>query len=147
MKIVKSLIFCLCILCSSLSAQINTGDSLALVELYNSTNGPGWKSNDNWLNGEVDEWYGVSVTNDRVTGLYLVNNQLNGMLPASFGNLTAIINIYLSNNSITGNLQSSIFDLPNLIILHLNNNQIQGSIPVHLGNATTLREVYLDNNK
>ncbi len=33
----------------SAKAQVDVNDSLALVDLYNSTNGPGWYSNDNWL--------------------------------------------------------------------------------------------------
>ena len=99
MKIVKSLTFCFIILNYSVSAQINAEDSLALVDLYNSTNGPGWKNNNNWLNKEVREWYGVSVTDKRVTGLALVNNELGGALPSSLGNLSAITGIFLSKNN------------------------------------------------
>ena len=46
-------------------------DSLALVELYNSTGGAGWKNNEyKWLSSSsVSEWYGVTVTDGRVTGL------------------------------------------------------------------------------
>ena len=31
-------------------------DSLALVELYNSTGGPNWTNKTNWLNGPVSTW-------------------------------------------------------------------------------------------
>ncbi len=148
MKIVKFVTFCLFLLhCSSVSAQINTQDSLALVDLYNSTNGSGWKNNSNWLDKEVREWYGVAVTDKRVTGLALVNNQLEGELPPSMGNLSAITGIFLSNNKLHGSIPASIGSLPALRFLHLSNNQITSSIPDELGNATTLDEVHLDHNK
>lgn len=146
MKILKSLIFCLLFLNRSSFAQINTGDSLALVDLYNSTSGPDWKNSSNWLKGEVSEWFGVSVTENRVTRLSLVNNHLDGTLPASLANLTAITGIYLSNNNIRGNIPSSICALPSLNFLHLSNNQIDGNIPDNIGNITTLKELYLEHN-
>ena len=34
---------------SVINAQVNVNDSLALVDLYNSTNGPNWMRNTNWL--------------------------------------------------------------------------------------------------
>ena len=39
----------------------NAQDSLALVALYNSTDGPNWTDNSNWLSGTVDSWYGVNL--------------------------------------------------------------------------------------
>lgn len=56
---------------------INQADSLALVALYNATNGPKWDVdlddpalNDPWLQGPVVRWLGVIVGNGRV-GQYL----------------------------------------------------------------------------
>lgn len=131
----------------SIKAQVNSGDSMALVDLYHSTNGVYWKNNSNWLNGRVSEWAGVKVTNNRVTGLYLVNNQLDGTLPASLGNLTAITDLYLDNNLIKGTIPSSIGDLSALIFLYLSNNKLEGNIPAAIGNATALRELHLQHNK
>ena len=59
---------------STVNLSINLdrqADSLALVELYNSTNGPGWTNNDNWLTGSIDTWYGITVSGDRVTEINL----------------------------------------------------------------------------
>jgi len=43
-----------------LSAQVPAQDSLALVALYDSTNGANWTNNTNWLLAEpVDNWYGA----------------------------------------------------------------------------------------
>lgn len=131
----------------SIKAQINIGDSTALVDLYNSTNGTFWKNNDNWLSGSVSEWFGVKVTNNRVTGLYLINNQLDGTLPASLGNLTAISDLYLSGNKLSGTIPNNIFNIPALTFCYLNNNKLEGSIPSSIGNATALRELHLQYNK
>lgn len=140
-------IFSLLLIHFSIKAQVNIGDSMALVDLYNSTNGTSWKNNNNWLNGRVSEWFGVAVTNNRVTGLYLVNNQLDGTLPTSLGNLTAISDIYLSGNNIKGTIPNSIGNLSALSFFYLNNNKIEGGIPTNLGSVTSLREVHLEYNK
>jgi hypothetical protein len=39
------------------TAQVNVQDSLALVALYNSTDGPHWKNHTNWLTAQpVKNW-------------------------------------------------------------------------------------------
>ena len=75
---------------NSQTGQTNVTDSLALVDLYNSTNGPGWVNNTNWLSGPVFTWYGITVTNGSVTYIFLQSNQLSGNLPASIGNLSQL---------------------------------------------------------
>ena len=50
-------------------AQVLESDSLALVALYNSTDGSNWTNNTNWLTGNVDTWFGVTVSGNRVTEL------------------------------------------------------------------------------
>ena len=45
---------------------VNEQDSLALVDLYNSTNGPLWDEGSTWLLGErISTWAGVVVTGAR----------------------------------------------------------------------------------
>src|ERR1035437_724489 len=61
-----------------IKAQVAVQDSLALVDLYNSTNGPGWTSKANWLTGPVKNWYGITVTANRVVNINLGYNQLTG---------------------------------------------------------------------
>ncbi|MCH8838691.1 MAG: hypothetical protein IIA60_13000 [Candidatus Marinimicrobia bacterium] len=51
-------------------AQVLESDSLALVALYDSTDGANWTNT--WdLNTPVDTWYGVTVSGGRVTELCL----------------------------------------------------------------------------
>ncbi|HRN54827.1 MAG TPA: T9SS type A sorting domain-containing protein [Agriterribacter sp.] len=140
-------VFLLLLFHFSIKAQVSIEDSLALVDLYNHTNGTSWKNNSNWLNGSVSEWFGVKVTNNRVTGLSLVNNQLDGTLPASLGNLTAISDLYLSSNNLKGTIPNSIGNLLALTFLYLSYNKLEGSIPSTIGNATTLRELHLEHNQ
>jgi Leucine-rich repeat (LRR) protein len=121
-------------------------DSLALVDLYNSTNGPGWTYKTNWLTGSVKTWYGVTVTNARVTNLefYIYGNNLNGTLPASLGNLTALKSLLLVNNSkLIGSIPTEIGNLTALQTLKLHNTSLEGPIPVEIGNLTALQTLYL----
>ncbi len=71
-------------------AQVNVQDSLALVDLYDSTNGPNWVNNNNWLtSAPLYDWYGINVsaTTHRVIGVNLYQNNLIGNIPQSFGML------------------------------------------------------------
>src|SRR5215510_12030836 len=101
--------------CSTATAQVNVQDSFALVNFYNSTNGPTWKKNNNWLSDlPVKNWYGVKVTGDRVTSLILNLNKLSGTLPVSIGNLTGLVYLNLGYNKLSGSIPSSISNLVNL---------------------------------
>ena len=51
----------LTIIAPSARAQVTEQDSLALVALYNSTNGPGWTDNSSWLTGPASSWFGVEI--------------------------------------------------------------------------------------
>lgn len=124
-------------------AQINVQDSLALVDLYNSTNGTGWKIKTNWLSKQpVNTWYGLNVVGGRVNVLTLQNNALRGSLPVSFGDLTQLIIIHFEQDSIMGSLPSSIGKLVNLQTLAFSGNKLSGSIPSSIGNLKQLS--YLD---
>ncbi len=65
-------------------AQVVAQDSMALVDLYNSTNGQNWTYNYNWLSGQpLSTWYGVttgggSYNAARVVKLDLPYNNLTG---------------------------------------------------------------------
>ncbi len=68
-------------------AQVAQEDSLALVALYQTTDGANWSDNTNWLTGPVSMWHGVTVTQDRITRLALNSNHLSGIIPPELGNL------------------------------------------------------------
>lgn len=77
-------------------------DSTALVALYNNTLGSNWNNNTNWLSGDLNTWYGVTVEGNRVTKLNLSGNNLDGTLPGALDSLAYIRQIDLSQNNLRG---------------------------------------------
>ena len=92
-------------------AQDRERDSLALVELYDNTDGDNWTDNTNWKSAPIDTWYGVTVTGGRVTSLVLLNNNLVGSIPPQIENLTSLQYLLLYNNELTGSIPPEIGDL------------------------------------
>lgn len=121
------------------NAQVNVQDSLALVDLYNSTDGQHWSRDDNWLTGPVNTWWGVIVTGTRVTYLDLRRLNLNGSLPSSLGNLDSLTHLVLSFNDIIGSLPPELENLTNLFRIDLARNEITGTIPSSFGNLINLK--------
>ena len=127
-------------------AQVAEDDSLALVALYQATDGANWSDNTNWLAGPVAQWFGVAVTEDRVTRLDLGINGLIGEIPVEVGNLTGLTLLDLFNNNLTGGIPGELGNLTTLTELHLCGNALTGEVPGELGNLTTLTELHLFNN-
>jgi len=128
-------------------AQINTQDSLTLVDLYQSTKGTKWLKHSNWLTtAPVGIWYGITVNNNRVTSIDLSQNILNGKIPSSLGNLTELTSLILDNNKLNDTIPSSLGNLVNLNWLSLYANQLSGVIPSSLGNLSNLQHLDLGFN-
>ncbi|NOY36863.1 MAG: T9SS type A sorting domain-containing protein [Chlorobi bacterium] len=119
-------------------------DSLALVALYDSTDGANWTNNTNWLTGPVSTWFGVTVSGGRVTEISFDHNNLNGTIPHEIGNLTDLTLLSLEENQLAGSIPTEIGNLTNLSVLRLYNSQISGLIPSEIGNLTNL--TFLDFN-
>ena len=130
-------------------AQDLAADKQALVALYNATDGANWTNNRNWLSDEpIERWYGVSVSDFRVTELSLSNNRLAGPIPPELGDLTSLRWLVLSVNQLTGPIPPELGDLTSLKWqLHLHNNQLTGAIPPELGNLSKLQWLILSNNQ
>ncbi|MCB0584535.1 MAG: VCBS repeat-containing protein, partial [Phaeodactylibacter sp.] len=113
-------------------------DSLALVALYNATDGPNWTNT--WdLTQPMDMWYGVTLNGEgRVESLNLYNNQLNGVLTSNISGLTELKILNLSFNSISGPIPIEIAELSALENLNLSRTQISGSIPAQIGSLYNL---------
>eukprot|EP01124_Arcella_intermedia_P015641 TRINITY_DN22192_c0_g1_i1.p1 TRINITY_DN22192_c0_g1~~TRINITY_DN22192_c0_g1_i1.p1 ORF type:complete len:561 (-),score=90.52 TRINITY_DN22192_c0_g1_i1:20-1657(-) len=98
----------------------------ALEDLYNATGGPKWSKNANWLVGDPcisnNKWNGISCVGTSVTDISLANLGLNGTLPVSIGDLTALTHINLGYNELSGTIPSQIGLLKQLTKLHLENN-------------------------
>ena len=121
-------------------------DSLALVALYNSTDGPNWTESTNWLTGPVSSWFGITTHEGRVTEVDLGLNNMDGFLPPELKYLTAVKDFNLGSNYLFGPIPPEICLMTELRILDFMGNELT-SIPSQIGNLTHLRGLYLGANE
>lgn len=142
-----SILLCSLLFSVTTNAQaVNKTDSLALVDLYNSTKGANWFQHTNWLTGPVSSWYGITVEGNRVTRIGLTYNNVNGPLPETIGNLTALQYFEMNINPMSGTLPSTIGKLTNLVSLYMYSCHLTGEIPASIGNLKKLNILVLHNN-
>ncbi|KAI0519374.1 hypothetical protein KFK09_006820 [Dendrobium nobile] len=149
----------------------DAGDAAALRSLMNNwkNSPPSWgKTND-----PCDApWEGVACENSRVTALKLstmglqgklssdisqlselqlldlsYNNDLNGSLPSSVGNLKQITTLILAGCSFSGIIPQELHSLEKLSFLALNSNKFTGSIPPSISLLSNLYWLDLADNK
>lgn len=132
-----------------LKSQVNKQDSLILEDLYNSTDGPNWNGG-NWHNGGwVSGWNGITVENGRVTeidlhyDLFMRWPKINGSLPESIGNLSALTKLVIGG--LSGSIPASICNLKSLTHLSLY-GEFTGGIPENIGNLNKLISLSLSRN-
>ncbi|KAA2242735.1 T9SS type A sorting domain-containing protein [Chitinophaga agrisoli] len=138
-----SVMLCCIVHSFTLAQPVNKSDSLVLVDLYNSTNGPGWLNNSGWLNGPVALWSGIFVEDGRVTWINMTSNNLSGPIPASIGKLSKLKVLLLTFNSITGDFPASFRRLSELEDLGMARVTMETQIPAYLGRLPKLRTLYL----
>lgn len=121
--------------------QISKRELIALLELRARTKGDEW--NKVWdLSTPITEWHGLTLKNGKVVYLDLGENNLQGNLPLTIGNLTYLERLDLSNNSLRGKMPRELRKFKNLKHLDLSGNQFVGHLPVTLNRMPQL--VYLD---
>ena len=137
---------------------VENPDRAALVALYNTTDGPNWVNNENWLSdAPLGDWYGVDTDGSgRIVGLNLAGKTdnwpdvtphgLEGPIPPEIGSLASLRRLNLSYNDLTGPIHVELGNLASLTSLGLGGNQLTGPIPSELGNLTNLTWLYLRNN-
>ena len=149
----KNLLVVIVLLCSIHSfAQTLENDRLALVALYNSTNGNAWINKTGWtVPGSPGDnpcgWFGITCSGGRVTSTYLPTNNLMGTIPASIVNLDALQFMNFANNYLSGNIPADIGNMSNLKSIELFINQLTGSIPASIGNLSNLINLTIHNNQ
>jgi Leucine-rich repeat (LRR) protein len=124
----------------TVTAQVSSQQREALVDIYNETNGAEW--NKSWdLTAAVSTWSGVTVIDNKVVALSLINNNLNGTLPASIGQLTDLATLNLHNNKLKGAVPNSLGNIKTLKSLNLSLNQFQGLLPITLVDLSNLEHL------
>nr|XP_027083843.1 probable LRR receptor-like serine/threonine-protein kinase At1g34110 [Coffea arabica] len=79
--------------------------------------------------------------------LALGPNPLNGLLPASAGNLSATLQkLYIGTSGIKGTIPSQTGNLTNLIVLDLQSNQLTGGIPAAFKDLQKLQGLAVGDN-
>ncbi len=128
--------------------EIPGSDREILTILYNTTNGPNWNNNANWLsNKPLDQWFGVNANaHGRVLALDLRSNNLSGPLPLELGGLDMLQSMIMYNNQLKGRIPPELGQLKNLHGLYVNNNGLGGGVPPELGQLSNLRYLSLGSN-
>ena len=124
-------------------------DSLALVAIYDAAKGATWKSDRVWdLSKPMDDWYGVKLTDGRVSTLNLANGTISESweIPAAIGDLQELTNLRLVNGKVTGTFPEEIYSLTKLESLYLTNNTLSWSISPKIADLTNLKDLYIDQN-
>ncbi len=134
-------------------------DSLALLALYEATDGANWTNT--WaLDQPVSTWYGVTLDTEGCSVVCLdldgnpdcqigslSGNNLVGFVPEEIGDLIELRYLNLSFNDLSGPLPDSIGKLVKLESLNLASNSLGGVLPPSIGDMIQLKEIYLyDNN-
>ena len=125
-------------------------DSLALVAIYNASDGANWTKNKWELDKPIDTWPAVTVTDGRVTALKLSTSGViaqDWTLPEAVGDLTELTELRINGNKLTGSIPDAVYSLSKLQKLYFQNNNLTGSLSPKLGQLTELVEVYIDRNK
>ena len=137
--------------CTNPDSSIPETECLALVALYDNTDGANWTDADTnqWLiAADPCNWEGVDCDGgSNVTELRLENNGLSGPIPSALEDLTQLYALDLSDNNLTGAIPERLGELTKLDLLRLGNNQLGGIIPESLGSLTLLHDFVLADNQ
>ena len=132
-------------------------DSLALVVLYNSTDGPNWTNT--WdLAEPMDGWYGITLGGEGCVVCIDLDgdsncsfegqsgNGLSGSLPSEITMISELKSLLIDFNNLKGNLPNDLWQLKKLERIQIINNNFEGPLPVGLGNLENIFAVSFGNN-
>ncbi len=131
---------------------------MALVALYNASDGDNWFNNANWLQAgqDVSSWHGITISGDRVTAIDLSSdgasswgNNLNGEIPPEIGDLDALTSLNLRGNSgLNGTgIPPQLWTVNQLDFLDLGFCEFGGELAPEVGNLTNVTILNLEGNQ
>ncbi|WP_375562750.1 leucine-rich repeat domain-containing protein [Bernardetia sp. OM2101] len=127
--------------------NVIANDSLALVEIYQATDGRNWTTP--WqLNQSATTWSGVTIENKRIVALNLSSRGLVGELPSFLGRLSALKSLNISSNNLTGSLEmlTSLSNLKSLSMAATKYKASYGNIPSIFGQMRQLTYLNIAQN-
>lgn len=158
--LVGSVVLLLCFIAYQASAHqieesVSESEWESLKALYAATGGDMWKNNSGWVvNREypprldsLAKWYGITLSDGRVTELDLSENGLTGFLPVELGALSHLQVLDLGRNELSGSIGPWIKGLTALVKLRIQNNHLSGPLPNELGGLIHLEYLNLRGNQ
>jgi Leucine-rich repeat (LRR) protein len=147
-KIWSPLVLVACLSFNFLTAQneVSQREVIALLEFKAKTKGNLWTNQ--WDQSQpISTWHGVTIKDGKVVGLDLSNNNLQGKIPITIGNLRHLETLDLSGNEIEGKVPGLFRKFENLKVVNLADNALSGDIPSSIDKLQNLEELNLNNNK
>lgn len=142
------LLTALVVMCSNLLTaqdEVSQREVIALLELKAKTKGHLWTQQ--WDQEKpISTWHGVTVKDGKVVGLDLSNNNLQGKIPITIGNLRHLESLNLSGNNIKGKIPGLFRKFDKLKAVNLEGNALVGNIPNTINKLESLQELNLSNN-
>ncbi|GMN07136.1 hypothetical protein MTsPCn5_25250 [Croceitalea sp. MTPC5] len=139
----------LTLLCANLliaQDEVSKREVIALLEIKAKTKGHLWTNQ--WDQTKpIATWHGVTLKDGKVIGLDLSNNNLQGRIPITIGNLRYLETLDLSNNALKGRIPRLFGKFDHLKKINLGNNQLVGTIPSTINKLRNLQQLDLSNNK
>lgn len=125
-------------------------DSLVLVAIYHAADGANWKEERRWdLSTPIDQWDGVTVTDDRVTKFQITAASVipaEWTMPHEVADLTELTVLKVNQNKLAGEIPEEIYTLTKLTDLWFQNDNLSGVISEKLSQLTELKNLYIDRN-
>eukprot|EP01125_Pyxidicula_operculata_P020004 TRINITY_DN7297_c0_g1_i2.p1 TRINITY_DN7297_c0_g1~~TRINITY_DN7297_c0_g1_i2.p1 ORF type:complete len:282 (-),score=18.57 TRINITY_DN7297_c0_g1_i2:575-1420(-) len=142
--------FVLCVLLFGLEVQCKTEESYILIEFFNAMNGNQWNNGFMWMNetNPCSGWHGIYCSQDQVTQIQLISNNLTGRMSSKLSELTSLQLLDLSYNHIFGNFSDvGLSTLVNLTELNLANNEFIDSGLDEIYSLSKLQTIKLYSNR
>ena len=126
--------------------EVSQREVIALLELKAKTKGHLWTNQ--WDQSQpISTWHGVTVKDGKVVALDLSDNNLQGRIPITIGNLKHLEVLNLSRNNIEGKVPGLFGKFENLKVVNLADNALAGDIPSTIHKLQNLEELNLNNNQ
>lgn len=89
------------------------------------------------------EWEGFHCDSNRsITGIFLRQKRINGIISRKLGELTDLEDVDLADNTIAGTIPTEIGRLRRLKTLSLNDNLLTGTLPLEMGSLANIKEEF-----